>query len=91
MYYFTILWDGIAEAHDSEGGIESSLSTYELMVEVIKEYLEKYKCRGAYLFCAGTKKGEDLTEKVRHQLKPGGKIEPQSTIEPRVEHNPTTL
>ena len=57
-YWFTIAWDG-----EYEGEYSRSRPSYDLMIIGIKDYLEKWKDRKAYLRCCS----EDL-EKVKKEI-----------------------
>ena len=66
-YWFTIAWDGV-----DEGEFTSSRPSYEYMVKGIKDYLNKWDGRGAYLECCSMETSDrytNLTNQVRSELK----------------------
>jgi len=67
-FWFTIAWEG-----EEDGEFSSSRLTFDDMIEGIKEYLNKWEGRGAYLECCSletTKKSHyvDLTNYVKEKL-----------------------
>ena len=57
-YWFTIAWDG-----EFEGEYSTNRPSYDLMIIGIKDYLEKWKDRKAYLRCCS----EDI-DKVKKEI-----------------------
>ena len=67
-FWFTIAWDG-----ENEGEFTSNRPTYEYMVAGIKEYLNKWSKRSAYLECCSLETAKkthyvDLTSYVKEKL-----------------------